>query len=70
MSNREKAIQWAEQMIAQGAIKKPVRFNAWEVIENPILFLQTNIQRIKHASPKEQQLAYNRIRNLKHNLSK
>ncbi len=70
MTNREKAIQWAEQMIAQDAIQKPVRINAWEVIEDPILFLQTNIQRINHASYSEQRIAYNRIRSLKHNLSK
>lgn len=70
MTNREKAIQWAEQMIAKDAIQKPVRINAWEVIEDPILFLQTNIQRINHASYAEQRIAYNRIRSLKHNLSK
>lgn len=68
MTNREKAIQWAEQIISKGAIQKPVRINAWEVIEDPILFLQTNLQRIKNASQREQQLAYNRIRNLKQNI--
>lgn len=70
MNNREKAIQWAEKMIEQDAIQKPVRINAWEVIEDPKLFLEVNILRIKNASQIEQRIAYNRIRSLKQNLSK
>lgn len=68
MSNREKALQWAKQAIESGAINKPVRINAWEVIENPILFLETNISRLQHASISEQRIAYNRIRSLKQNI--
>lgn len=68
MTNRDKAEQWAKQAIESGAVNKPIRINAWEVIENPILFLETNIQRMKHASVTEQRLAYNRIRTLKQNI--
>lgn len=68
MTNRDKAIQWANEIIESGQLLKPVRINAWEVIEDPILFLKTNISRIENASATEQRLAYNRIRSLKQNL--
>lgn len=64
MNYRNQAIEWANKQIEAG-IKGPIKINAWEVIDNPALYLETNVQRIQFASYKEQRIAYERIRNLK-----
>lgn len=68
MDYRKQAIEWASKQI-QGGITGPIKINAWETIQNPALYLETNIQRIQHASHREQRLAYDRIRNLKQKLN-
>lgn len=64
MNYRDQAIEWANKQIEAG-IAGPIKINAWEVIDNPVLYLETNVQRIQYASHREQRLAYERIRNLK-----
>lgn len=64
MNYRDQAIEWANKQIEAG-IAGPIKINAWEVINDPVLYLQTNVQRIQFASHKEQRLAYDRIRTLK-----
>jgi hypothetical protein len=64
MNYRDQAIEWANKQIKAG-IAGPIKINAWEVINDPVLYLQTNVQRIQFASHKEQRLAYDRIRTLK-----
>jgi hypothetical protein len=67
MNYRDQAIEWANKQIEAG-IAGPIKINAWETIEDPVLYLQTNVQRIQYASYKEQRIAYNRIRTLKQNI--
>lgn len=69
MDYRQQAIEWASKQIQEGIIG-PIKINAFEIIEHPALYLETNIQRIQHASIREQRLAYERIRNLKQKISK
>lgn len=69
MTYREQAINWANEQIANNTINGPIKINAWEIIEHPLLFLTTNVERLKHASPIEQRVAYQRIRNLKQKLN-
>jgi hypothetical protein len=64
MNYRDQAIEWANKQIEAG-IAGPIKINAWEVINDPVLYLETNVQRIQYASHREQRLAYERIRNLK-----
>lgn len=69
MDYRQQAIEWASKQIQEG-ITGPIKINAWETIQDPALYLETNIQRIQHASYREQRLAYDRIRNLKQKITK
>jgi hypothetical protein len=69
MTYREQAIQWATEQIERNQLIEPIKINAWEKIDNPILFLQTSIQRLKHGSEREQRAVYSRIRNLKQKLN-
>jgi hypothetical protein len=64
MNYRDQAIEWANKQIEAG-IAGPIKINAWEVINDPVLYLQTNVQRIQFASHREQRLAYDRIRAFK-----
>lgn len=68
MDYRQQAIEWASKQIQEG-ITGPIKINAWETIQDPALYLQTNIQRIQYASHREQRIAYMRIRNLKQKLN-
>lgn len=68
MDYRQQAIEWASKKIQEG-ITGPIKINAWETIQDPALYLETNIQRIQHASHREQRIAYMRIRNLKHKIN-
>ena len=64
--NREKAIQWANGKIADPNFSEdPIRINAWEIIHNPKLFLETCVARLIHGSEIEKRAVYNRVRNLK-----
>ena len=67
MNYRDQAIEWANKQIEAGIVG-PIKINAWETITDPVLYLQTNVQRIQYASYKEQRIAYNRIRTLKQNI--
>ena len=67
MNYRDQAIEWANKQIEAG-IAGPIKINAWESITDPVLYLQTNVQRIQFASHREQRLAYDRIRTLKQNM--
>lgn len=69
MTYREQAINWAKEQIKNNTLIEPIRINKWETIEHPLLFLSTNVERLKHAAPIEQRLAYQRIRNLKQKLN-
>jgi len=67
MTNREKAIVWAKERIADPNFsQEPVQITAWERIDNPKLFLETCISRLEHGSERP---VYNRVRNLKIALS-
>lgn len=68
MDYRQQAIEWASKQIQEG-ITGPIKINAWETIQDPALYLETNIQRIQHASHREQRIAYMRIRNLKQKIN-
>lgn len=64
--NREKAIQWANEKIADpNFTDQPIRVNAWELIHNPKLFLETCVARLMHGSEIEKRVVYNRVRNFK-----
>ena len=66
MTNREKAIQWANEKIADpNFTDQPIRVNAWELIHNPKLFLETCVARLMHGSEIEKRVVYNRVRNFK-----
>jgi hypothetical protein len=66
MTNREKAINWANERIADPNFsEQPIRVNAWELIENPKMFLETCLARLTHGSEMEKRVVYNRVRNLK-----
>lgn len=66
MTNREKAIQWANEKIADPNFSdQPIRINAWELIHNPKLFLETCVARLMYGSEMEKRVVYNRVRNLK-----
>jgi len=66
MTNREKAIEWANEKIADPNFSdQPIRVNAWELIHNPKLFLETCVARLIHGSEMEKRVVYNRVRNLK-----
>lgn len=69
MTYREQAIKWATEQIERNQLIEPIKINAWEKIDNPILFLQTSIQRLKYGSEREQRAVYSRIRNLKQKLN-
>jgi hypothetical protein len=64
--NRQKAIDWAMEKIADpNFTEDPIRINAWEIIHNPKLFLETCVARLIHGSEIEKRAVYNRVRNLK-----
>jgi hypothetical protein len=64
--NRQKAIDWANERIADPNFsEQPIRVNAWELIENPKMFLETCVARLTHGSEREKRVVYNRVRNLK-----
>ncbi len=64
--NRQKAIDWANEKIADPNFSEdPIRVNAWELIHNPKLFLETCVARLTHGSEMEKRAVYNRVRNLK-----
>ncbi|MEY2596504.1 MAG: hypothetical protein RI965_1776 [Bacteroidota bacterium] len=64
--NRKKAIDWANERIADPNFStEPIRVNAWELIHNPKLFLETCVARLTHGSEREKRVVYNRVRNLK-----
>lgn len=64
--NRQKAIDWAMEKIADpNFAEDPIRINAWEIIHNPKLFLETCVARLIHGSEIEKRAVYNRVRNLK-----
>lgn len=66
MTNREKAIQWANEKIADpNFTDQPIRVNAWELIHNPKLFLETCVARLMYGSEIEKRVVYNRVRNFK-----
>ncbi len=66
MTNRQKAIDWAMEKIADpNFTEDPIRINAWEIIHNPKLFLETCVARLIHGSEIEKRAVYNRVRNLK-----
>lgn len=66
MTNREKAIQWANEKIADpNFTDQPIRVNAWELIHNPKLFLETCVARLIYGSEIEKRVVYNRVRNFK-----
>ena len=66
MTNREKAIQWANEKIADPNFSdQPIRVNAWELIHNPKLFLETCVARLMYGSEIEKRVVYNRVRNFK-----
>jgi hypothetical protein len=66
MTNRERAIQWANEKIADpNFTDQPIRVNAWELIHNPKLFLETCVARLMYGSEIEKRVVYNRVRNFK-----
>lgn len=66
MTNREKAIQWANEKIADPNFSdQPIKVNAWELIHNPKLFLETCVARLMYGSEIEKRVVYNRVRNFK-----
>lgn len=69
MTYREQAIKWAKEQIENQTIISPIKINAWETIDNPLLFLSTSIMRMEHGSEREQRAVYKRIRNLKQKLN-
>ena len=69
MNHREQAIKWAKEQIENQTIINPVKVNAWETIDNPLLFLSTSIMRLEHGSEREQRAVYKRIRNLKQKIN-
>ena len=69
MKHREQAIKWATEQIENQTLINPIKVNAWETIDNPLLFLQTSIARLRHGSEREQRAVYQRIRNLKQKLN-
>jgi hypothetical protein len=69
MKHREQAIMWATEQIKNQTLISPIKVNAWETIDNPLLFLQTSIARLQHGSEREQRAVYQRIRNLKQKLN-
>lgn len=69
MTYREQAIKWAKEQIENQTIISPIKINAWETIDNPLLFLSTSIMRMEHGSEREQRAVYKRIRNLKQKIN-
>ena len=64
--NRQKAIDWANERIADPDFtEQPIRVNAWETIHNPKLFLETCVARLTYGSEREKIVVYNRVRNFK-----
>jgi hypothetical protein len=64
--NRQKAIDWANEKIADPDFtEQPIKVNAWETIHNPKLFLETCVARLMHGSEMEKRVVYNRVRNFK-----
>lgn len=64
--NRQKAIDWANERIADpNFTQEPIRVNAWELITNPKLFLETCVARLTYGSEREKRVVYNRVRNFK-----
>ena len=64
--NRQKAIEWANERITDPNFsEQPIRVNAWELIHNPKLFLETCVARLTYGSEREKRVVYNRVRNLK-----
>jgi hypothetical protein len=69
MNYRQQAIEWATEQIERNQLIEPIKINAWERIDNPILFLQTSVNRLKYGSEREQRAVYKRIRNLKQKIN-
>lgn len=69
MTNKDLALQWAKLQIEKNELVYQVKINDWEIIDHPILFLQTNISRMQEGSIREQRLAYDRIRRLKQKIN-
>lgn len=69
MTYREQAIKWATEQIENQTLINPIKVNAWETIDNPLLFLSTCVARLQNGSEREQRAVYQRIRNLKQKIN-
>jgi hypothetical protein len=66
---REQAVLWAKEQLKNGSLIAPIKINAWEIIDDPILYLESNIELLEEGTPLVQRMAYLRIRNLKQKLN-
>lgn len=63
--NKQKAIDWAMEQIANNKLVGPIKLNEWEIIHEPIKFLESHIARLQSGSPKDQYMCYIRLKTLK-----
>jgi hypothetical protein len=69
MTNKDKALQWANEQLQKNELIGPIKLNAWERIEDPMLFLKTCVSRLQSGSPQDQWMVYIRLRTLKTSLN-
>jgi hypothetical protein len=63
--NKQKAIEWAKDQIANKTLVGPIKLNEWEIIQEPIKFLESHIARLESGSLRDQYMCYIRLKTLK-----
>jgi hypothetical protein len=64
-TNKEQAIEWANNIIAKNELIKPIKLSSFEIVSHPIEFLKIQVLRIQESCHLESKMAYRRIKKLK-----
>lgn len=60
-----KAIEWGEKYLSEKTESQAYKIKLGEIISNDIMFVSVQVDRIKYNNGREQQAAYNRLRDFK-----
>lgn len=67
--NHVLAIKWASEQLAKNNFQNPIWLTNYEKIENPKLFLETQLDRLMFGCDLEKKISYRRIKQLKDKLT-